>query len=76
MFHSRPFCPSEGDTDEPQFMGDASKEELSEEEQDAYSAKRGEAMSAMAEGEWQKAIDLVSEKTGLSGRGVHQFTTA
>ena len=42
-------------------MGDASKTELSEAESDAFDAKRSEAMSALGEGEWQKASELFTE---------------
>ena len=50
---------SDADTDDPQPMGDPSKTELSDEDQEKFSEKRGEALSAFSEGEWQKAIDLV-----------------
>ena len=50
---------SEPDTDAPQSMGDPSKTEISEEDQDKFSTKRSEALSAFSEGEWQKAVDLV-----------------
>ena len=49
----------DADTDDPQPMGDPSKTELSDEDQEKFSEKRGEALSAFSEGEWQKAIDLV-----------------
>ena len=52
---------AEPDNDPPQEMGDASKTELSDAESDAFDAKRSEAMSALGEGEWQKASDLFTE---------------
>ena len=52
---------TEPDNDPPQEMGDASKTELSEAESDAFDAKRSEAMSALGEGEWQKASELFTE---------------
>ncbi len=41
-------------------MGDASKNELNDEEEQAFSDKRSEALAAFSEGEWQKAAELVS----------------
>ena len=52
---------AEPDNAPPQEMGDASKTELSDAESDAFDAKRSEAMSALGEGEWQKASDLFTE---------------
>ena len=52
---------AEPDNDPPQEMGDASKTELSDAESDAFDAKRSEAMSALGEGEWQKASELFTE---------------
>ncbi len=43
-------------------MGDPGKGgELSEAEEEEFSGKRSEALGAFSEGEWQKAIDLVSK---------------
>merc|ERR1712203_1049690 len=52
----------EPDTDEPQEMGNLSDDvELTDEQMDEFNTKRGEAMSAFSEAEWQKAIDLFTE---------------
>ena len=42
--------------------------ELSEEQMDAFDAKRGEAMSAFSEAEWQKAADLFTETIQMNSR--------
>ena len=55
---------SEPDTDEPQEMGNCNDDEpveLTDEQMDEFNTKRGEAMSAFSEAEWQKAIDLFTE---------------
>lgn len=51
----------EPDNDPAQEMGDENKGELTEEENEAFSNKRSEALAAFSEGEWQKAIDLFTE---------------
>ena len=52
----------EPDTDEPHEMGNCSDDvELTDEQMDEFNTKRGEAMSAFSEAEWQKAIDLFTE---------------
>ena len=35
--------------------------ELTDEQMDEFNSKRGEAMGAFSEAEWQKAIDLFTE---------------
>ena len=43
-------------------MGNCSDDiELTDEQMDEFNTKRGEAMSAFSEAEWQKAIDLFTE---------------
>ena len=54
-------------------MGDASKGELSEAEQDAFDGKRSEAMSTFSEGEWAKAIDLFTEAIKLNPGSAAMF---
>merc|ERR1719226_62594 len=63
----------EPDNDPPQEMGDASKTELSEAESDAFETKRSEAMSALGEGEWQKAVDLFTEAIKLNPTSAAMF---
>ena len=50
----------EGDTDEPQSMGDDSIE-VTEEKADEAMNKRGEAMAAMNDGNLEEAIKLFTE---------------
>ena len=60
----------EPDNDPPQSMGDPSKVELSEEENDKFSDKRSEAMQAMSSGEWEKVctkhLKLLNQLTNLN----------
>ena len=42
--------------------------ELTDEQMDAVSAKRGEAMAAFSEREWQKAIDLFTDVIKMNSR--------
>uniref|UniRef100_S4RJA0 ST13 Hsp70 interacting protein n=1 Tax=Petromyzon marinus TaxID=7757 RepID=S4RJA0_PETMA len=55
----------EEDHDPPQDMGDA-EVEVSEEMMDQANEKKGEAMSALADGELQKAIELFTEAIKLN----------
>jgi suppressor of tumorigenicity protein 13 len=54
----------EPDTDEPQVMGDCESDEpaeLTEEQMDEFNEKRSEAMAALSEADWPKAVDLFTE---------------
>ena len=42
--------------------------ELTDEQMDAVSAKRGEAMAAFSDREWQKAIDLFTDVIKMDSR--------
>lgn len=64
---------AEPDSDEPHEMGDPSKTELTEEEQDAFDAKRGEAMGALGDGEFQKAADLFTEAIKINPHSAAMF---
>ncbi|KAF0303860.1 Hsc70-interacting protein [Amphibalanus amphitrite] len=55
----------EPEPDEPQPMGDTSKE-VTEADMDAANEKRSEAAAAFAEGEHQKAVDLYTEAIELN----------
>jgi len=55
---------SKPDTDEPQVMGDCESDEpaeLTEEQMDEFNEKRSEAMAALSEADWPKAVDLFTE---------------
>ena len=63
--------PSDPDNDEPQEMGNCDIEEpveLTDEQMDAVSAKKAEAMGAFSEREWQKAIDLFTDVIKMDSR--------
>ena len=52
-------------------MGNCDNEEpveLTDEQMDAVSAKKGEAMGAFSEREWQKAIDLFTDVIKMDSR--------
>ena len=52
-------------------MGNCDSEEpveLTDEQMDAVSAKKGEAMGAFSEREWQKAIDLFTDVIKMDSR--------
>ena len=66
-----PISDPEGDA--TQDMGDPSKTELTEEDQDNFSSKRGDAISAFGEGEWQKAIDLFTEAIRINANNAVVF---
>lgn len=53
-------------------MGDPSKE-LSEEDMDAFDAKRGEAMGAFCDGEFEKAIELFTESIKINAKSAAMF---
>ena len=42
--------------------------DLTDEQMDEFNTKRGEAMSAFSEAEWQKAIDLFTEAIKVNSR--------
>ena len=54
-------------------MGDATKTELSEADSDAFDGKRSEAMSALGEGEWQKASELFTEAIKINPTSAAMF---
>merc|ERR1719340_22174 len=56
-----------------QDMGDPDKKELSDEEMDKFDEKRGEAMSAYSEGEWEKAIGLFTEAIKINPNSAVMF---
>jgi suppressor of tumorigenicity protein 13 len=62
----------ESDVDEAKPMGDPTKE-LSEEDMDAFDAKRGDAMAAYSEGEWEKAIGLFTEAIEMNATSAMPF---
>jgi suppressor of tumorigenicity protein 13 len=49
-------------------MGDVNKVELTDEESNAFDAKKSEALSAFGEGEWEKAIGLFTEAIRISAQ--------
>merc|ERR1719412_1509460 len=56
-----------------QEMGDPNKKELSDEEMDKFDEKRGEAMQAYSEGEWEKAIGLFTEAIKINPNSAVMF---
>ncbi len=54
-------------------MGDPGKTELSESEEEEFSTKRSEALSAFSEGEWQKAIDLFTDAIRINPNSAVAF---
>lgn len=57
-------------------MGSSSvdgQQELSEEALDTFETKRGEAMAAMGDGDWQKAIDLFTEAIRVNSGSAVMF---
>ncbi len=54
-------------------MGDASKTDLSEDEMNSFEEKRGEAMSALGDGEFQKAVDLFTEAIKMNAGSAAVF---
>ena len=61
------------DNGDPQSMGDPDKVEHSDEEMDKFNEKRGEAMAAFSEGEWQKSIDLFTEAIEINATSAMPF---
>eukprot|EP00095_Tigriopus_kingsejongensis_P011319 snap_masked-scaffold1444_size41037-processed-gene-0.1 protein:Tk11319 transcript:snap_masked-scaffold1444_size41037-processed-gene-0.1-mRNA-1 annotation:"hsc70-interacting protein" len=66
-------CIAAPDEDPPQEMGDAAKVEISEEEQDKFGEKRGEALAAFSEGQWDQAIDLFTQAVLLNPQNAVVF---
>merc|ERR1711936_701981 len=62
----------EADQDDPQPMGDPSKE-LGEEDFDKFDAKRSEAMGVFSEGEWEKAIPVFTEAIEINATSAMPF---
>jgi len=56
-----------------QDMGDPNKKELSDEEMDSFDEKRGEAMQAYSEGEWEKAIGLFTDAIKINPNSAVMF---
>ena len=68
------FVFAEADSEPPQDMGgDKAKAELSEAEQDAFDAKRSEAMATFSEGEWEKALPIFTEAIQLNPGSAAMF---
>jgi len=61
------------DQEEQHEMGDSDKKEMSEEEMEKFDEKRGEAMGAFSEGEWEKAITLFTEAIKLNPNSAAMF---
>jgi len=54
-------------------MGDADKKEMTDEEMENFDCKRGEAMSAFSEGDWESAIGLFTEAIELNPNSAAMF---
>merc|ERR1719341_1917544 len=54
------------DPEEAHEMGDCEKKEMTDDEMEKFDEKRGEAMSAFSEGEWEAAIALFTEAIKLN----------
>ena len=61
------------DQDAAQPMGDPSKVEISDEDQEKYSEKRSEAMSAYSDGEFEKAVQIFTEAIQFNATSAMPF---
>merc|ERR1719228_3183307 len=61
------------DPEEAHEMGDFEKKEMTDEEMEKFDEKRGEAMSAFSEGEWESAIGLFTEAIRLNPNSAAMF---
>merc|ERR1719219_1773456 len=61
------------DPEEGHEMGDPEKKEMTDDEMDKFDEKRGEAMSAFSEGEWEAAIALFTEAIKLNPNSAAMF---
>merc|ERR1711971_1132349 len=61
------------DPEEAHEMGDPEKKEMTDDEMEKFDEKRGEAMSAFSEGEWEAAIALFTEAIQLNPNSAAMF---
>lgn len=61
------------DPEEAHEMGDCEKKEMTDDEMEKFDEKRGEAMSAFSEGEWEAAIALFTEAIKLNPNSAAMF---
>ena len=61
------------DQDAAQPMGDPSKVEISDEDQEKYGEKRSEAMSAYSDGEFEKAVQIFTEAIQFNATSAMPF---
>merc|ERR1719516_640922 len=61
------------DPEEAHEMGDPEDKEMTDDEMEKFDEKRGEAMSAISEGEWEAAIALFTEAIKLNPNSAAMF---
>ena len=61
------------DQDAAQPMGDPSKVEISDEDQEKYGEKRSEAMTAYSDGEFEKAVQIFTEAIQFNATSAMPF---